>query len=425
MNRGHSRFAPLLLFLLFAGAVGSGRRLSAQAPSAAEQAVADAMERLDRGDYLQAIDRLERLAAGAQGGRDADIARQTWLQARPMIGGYVPPPPIDLRQPGLPDAEAARLRRAKPEDALETIAAAAARARIVILNEAHQSPRDRAFGLAVARRLRPLGYDALAAEAFNNDPHSIGRLARDRFPSLMSGTYLKDPVFADFVRQALTLGYAPVAYEQTHDQRVKGPPGIPGREQAEADNLAAYLAAHPGRKLLVYVGFSHVAEAPLEEGDGPAEWMAARLKKLTGLDPVTIEQVSLAEDSPSRGLREAYSRLSAPLRRSAIFRLDGRPLVIGPYAGAVDFQVVHPPTRLKGGRPDWLAALGRRPVAVPAALMPTAGRRLVQAFLAAEPADAIPIDQVLVQAGKPPPKLMLPKGRIRFAHQDPEPRPTP
>jgi hypothetical protein len=423
MHRGRSGFAPVLLALVLAGASGLGSRAAAQAPSATEQAVSDAMEKLDRGDYLEAIDGLERLAAGAEGGRDSEIARQTWRQARPMIGGYAPPPPIDLRQAGLSRAEAARLQRAKPEDALQTIAAAAARARIVILNEAHQSPRDRAFGLAVARRLRPLGYDALAAEAFNNDPRSIAQLTRDRFPRLLSGTYLKDPVFADFVRRALALGYAPVAYEQTHDQRAKGPGGIAGREQAEADNLAAYLAAHPGRKLLVYVGFSHVAEAPLEEGDGPVEWMAARLKKLTGLDPVTIEQTSLAEDSASRGLREAYWRLSAPLRRSAIFRLDGRPLVIGPYAGAVDFQVVHPPTRLKGGRPDWLAELGRRPVPVPASLLPTAGRRLVQAFLAAEPADSIPIDQVLVEAGRPPPKLMLPSARLRFARQDPRSAP--
>jgi len=382
----------------------------------------EAMQQLDRGEYLHAIDRLERLAS--EPGAGGDEARQTLAQARPMIG-YVAPPPIDPRQPGLPPAEAARLRRAAPQDALEAIAAAAAGARIVILNEAHQSPRDRAFGLALARRLRPLGYDVLAAEAFANDGVSIPPLARDGVPRLRSGYYLKEPVFADFVRQALKLGYAPLAYEQTQDQRLKGPPGVTGREQAQAENLAAWLAAHTGRKMLIYVGFSHVAEAPIDGGKGPIEWMAARLKRLTGQDPVTVDQTTLAEDVPSRGLRQAYALLAAPLRRSAVFRLDGRALVIGPYAGAVDYQLVHPQSRLRSGRPDWLASLGRHPVAVPARLLPKRGRRLVQAFIASEPGDAIPIDQVLVEAGRPVPRLMLPRARVRFAVQDPEPKPVP
>jgi len=33
-------------------------------------------------------------------------------------------------------------------------------------------------------------------------------------------------------------------------------------------------------------------------------------------------------------------------------------------------------------------------------------------------ASAIPMDQVLVTAGETPPKLMLPKGKYRFAYQD-------
>jgi hypothetical protein len=50
--------------------------------------------------------------------------------------------------------------------------------------------------------------------------------------------------------------------------------------------------------------------------------------------------------------------------------------------------------------------------------VPKSGRRLVQAFVANESADAVPMDQVIVEAGKPVPKLMLPKGKYRFAIQD-------
>jgi hypothetical protein len=102
-----------------------------------------------------------------------------------------------------------------------------------------------------------------------------------------------------------------------------------------------------------------------------------------------------------------------------VLRVDGRPFAFGLYANAIDLQVLHPPTRLRDGRPDWLAATGRRPRAIPPALIPKHGRRLVQAFLAGEPDDAVPVDQVLVEADKPVPKLMLPERRIRYAVQEP------
>ena len=146
---------------------------------------------------------------------------------------------------------------------------------------------------------------------------------------------------------------------------------------------------------------------------------------MTGCEPLTIDQASLAEDSLSAGSRAAWAMASSGLRRSAILMLDGRPLVLGHYAGAVDLQVVHPPVRLRHGRPDWLASLGRTPCPVPSQLLPKSGRRLVQAFLAEAPSDAVPIAQVLVEAGKAAPDLMLPRLRIRYAVQDPRGTPAP
>ncbi|MEA3065782.1 MAG: hypothetical protein QOJ27_2234 [Sphingomonadales bacterium] len=377
------------------------------------------MALIDKGLYL---DGLDALADAARAAGPNDGSQQIWYQMRPMIGSHAPPPPLRPGQPPLSEDNAAKLRRATAEYALPLIVKAAAGTRIVILNEAHHSPRDRAFALEVAKALRPLGYTLLAAEAFVNHPPTTAALAREGFPRLTSGTYLKEPVFGDFVRQALALGYSPIAYEQDSEQQKRGEPGIPGREQAQAENLAAALRANPGRKLFVYVGFSHVAETPIEHGSGRMEWMAARLRKLTGIDPLTIDQTALAEDSSSRGGREAWALAAPKLRRTSVLRLDGQTFAFGPYADAIDLQVVHPPTRLRDGRPDWLAAMGRRSRAIPPALIPKPGRRLVQAFLAGEPDDAVPLDQVLVEAGKPVPKLMLPSRRIRYAVQEPRVR---
>ncbi|MDB5691911.1 MAG: hypothetical protein JWO81_974 [Alphaproteobacteria bacterium] len=382
-------------------------------------AVIDAARLLDRGEYLRALDLLEPEALGP-GTKPEDIAYQVWMQMRPLIGSYAPPPAFGAANVRLPRDELRKLLRARPRDALDAIAASAAHARLVILNEAHHSPRDRLFGLQVAQRLRRLGYTLLAAEAFNNDPRRMERLARERFPRRGTGSYLgEEPIFADFVRQALQLGYRPVAYEQTFEQGKKGPPGIPGREQAEAENLAAILAAHPGEKMLVYVGFSHATEAPIGPPEAKVEWMAARLKTMTGVDPVTIDQATIAEDSIDAEGRTAWKLVSRKLRRSSILETDGKALMIGPYAGAVDFQVAHPAVRLRDGRPTWLTEMGRRPRPVPSELLPTKGRRLIQAFIASEPADAVPIDQVLVESGRPAPPLMLPPKPMHFAVQDP------
>ncbi|HEX8262472.1 MAG TPA: hypothetical protein VF547_06325, partial [Allosphingosinicella sp.] len=214
------------------------------------------MQLLKEGRYLDALDSAEAAAAKAL------FPLQTLEQMRPMIGSYAPLPPLRPGSPPLPSDMAAKLQHAAAEDALPLILKAATRTDIVILNEAHHSPRDRAFALEVARALRPLGYTVLAVEAFTNHPPVITALAREGFPRLNSGLYTAEPVFGDFVRQALALGYTPIAYEQTAAQQERGEPGTPGREQAQAENLAAVVRANPGRKLFVYVGFSHVAEAP-------------------------------------------------------------------------------------------------------------------------------------------------------------------
>jgi hypothetical protein len=61
--------------------------------------------------------------------------------------------------------------------------------------------------------------------------------------------------------------------------------------------------------------------------------------------------------------------------------------------------------------------MARHPVSIPPTLLPSSGTQLVQAFIASEGEDAIPVDQVLVTHGKPVPMLLLPKARVRYAVQ--------
>jgi hypothetical protein len=402
----------------------------AQPATAAERQVEQAQQALGRGDYLEAVDGL-RAAAFTPEGTPNPAGFGTWLYVHPYVGGVLDPAAL-AREPAGPlvEAVAERFRRAEVRDALREISARAAQTRIVILNEAHESPRDRAFALEVARALRPLGYSVLAAETFSNRPGQGGdadameRLRRDGYPRRDTGTYTMDPVFADFVRQSLVLGYRPVAYESTtHRPELGEIEQIALREQEQAETLVARIFSNdPNARVLIYVGLMHAAEVPMPMAGGVSiEWMAARLKRMTGIDPLTIDQTLLDETVPRHHGYRALIAGRLDERPVSLF-LGGRPLIEARPPGTTDLQVVHPPLRLLRGRPAWLWRIGRRPVSIPRRLLPRSGRRLIQAFVAGEAADAVPLDQIVVEAGRRAPPLLVPPGtRIRWAHQDPAP----
>ena len=372
---------------------------------------------LREGKYLAAMNLIE----GAEPGAVSDNLRSIYAQYRSMLDGFVvrrgdtespPPAPEDL----------AAYDAAVPVDAIAAIVERARDTRVVIVNETHDNPRDRAFILAVAEALRPLGYSVYSAETLANQPPAFAaaemeRLTREGYARRSSGGYTIDPMFAHLVRGVVALGYRPLGHEATITPEFVATPReeqVALREQAQAENLASALAAAaPEEKFLVHVGYSHAAEQPL--GPTRQEWMALRLKRLTGIDPLTVDQTSLSEFGP-RALHAALAPRVGEAPK--VFLKDGQPVRRG-SAGAFDLEVVHPPIRAVGGRPDWLRSTGRRAVAIPVELLPREGRRLVQAFAAGEADDAVPLDQAIVTAGEEPPVIyVLPEGEVRWAVQD-------
>jgi len=326
------------------------------------------------------------------------------------------------------ESEVAALEAARARPAIAEIVARAKNTRIVYLDEDHLSPRDRLFGLQVARALRPLGYSVLAAEALTRDKDDatslakMQRLSHDGYVRYGNGYYLNDPVFADFFRQSLRLGYRLVAYESAgFSEESDDAARSARREQEQAENIVRRaLERYPDAKVLVYGGRHHAAKAPIDDPNVKEKlWMVERLKRLSGVDPLVIDQVELGEMPADRPDANLYTIAAKKVgKQSAVLFKGSQPLVIGLLAGGVDLQVVHPPRERFAGRPAWLAQFGRETAMIPNDLLPARGTRLIQAFLADEAEDAIPIDQVLVTAGHEAPKLMLPKGRVRYAVQD-------
>ncbi|WP_242181635.1 hypothetical protein [Sphingomonas sp. CARO-RG-8B-R24-01] len=279
---------------------------------------------------------------------------------------------------------------------LAEIARRARETRIVIINESHERSEHRGFSARVARALRPLGYDVLALETLSNPPADVParylpsfRLHPERnYFADDDGHYLSEAGYGRFGRTAKTLGYTLLAYEDVREPSPSATPAeqIATREELQATLLAAFVASHPRAHLLVHVGYSHAAEVPQAGG---ARWMAARLKQKTGIDPLTISQTTCRGGG-------ATTRLAV--------------LPAGQPAGSFDLVVDHPGARFVQCRPEWRRAASDQLVAIPRALYPLHGWRVIEARPLGEPDLSVPMDRVAIRPGEDV-ALLLPPGR--------------
>ena len=279
------------------------------------------------------------------------------------------------------------------ENVIARLAALADETTIVIVNEAHDTPKHRELTRQLAIALRERNFTNFAAEAFSP---AIERSA-DPFARSDAGYDANEPTFGSLIRTVKALGYELIAYEQTDAQRA--PAGadvattIEAREEAQTENLLARIfAADPQAKTLVHVGHSHAAEVPLANFDTSIAWFAARVKARTGVDPLTIDQTNCTSSAD-------VIELAAPTQQLP--------------PGAFDIAVAHPETTFFRGRPQWRIDAGAIAVELPEQLVDEKRRSLVEARYAGEPPDAIPVERLLLRPGERLP-LLLPAGSLRL-----------
>ena len=250
----------LLLAYSAAGAPNAARSVCNEDNACVEAAFQKSVDAARQGRYLQGsfglladlgVDSPDKI-------RDEDTFDQ-WSQVWSAMTGAPAANGSKAAYRHVSPEEIATLQAAETRPALAEIAARAKHTRIVILDEDHLAPRDRAFGLEVARVLRPLGYSVLAVEALTRDKDDavslakMQALAKDGFVRRSSGYYLNDPVFADYLRQAMAMGFRLVSYEsagftEEKDEEVQ----FVRREQEQAENIVRRaLEPDPHAKVLV------------------------------------------------------------------------------------------------------------------------------------------------------------------------------
>ena len=262
--------------------------------------------------------------------------------------------------------------RFEPCDAVAAILELADKHRVVMINEAHHVPLHRAFTLQLLEGLHRKGFRYFAAETLLAGDDTLQTRG---YPTLKTGGYTAEPVYADLVRTALSLGYKVTPYEcedSLSPQTDNPVPAMNVREQGQARNLKErILDKDPNAKIIVHADFAHIYKKPQINKLGELHWMALVFQELSCIEPLSIDQTEMSETNKPENENADY--------RFAIDKglVKDRPVVLrdtekGSYfvrtadGDFYDLTVIHPRTHYENGRPTWLAMEGRRTGTAPA-----------------------------------------------------------
>ena len=136
--------------------------------------------------------------------------------------------------------------------------------------------------------------------------------------------------------------------------------------------------------------------------------MGGVLKELSGIDPLTLNQFVMAEHSRRELEHWAFRAVDDAgwLADEPVVLIDDRNELWSKSPDAIDAYVFHPRTTYVHGRPRWMSMGGlRSPHVVESP--PYDEPVLLQALVAGESVDAVPLDQTVWWPDTPKPALLL------------------
>jgi hypothetical protein len=404
---------------------GAATKTSAPAPVAAPQSgpanpVSDFLKdfqgqttpMLQSGNYLGVVQLLEKKAK--EPGLDSnvkDMVRQLNGTYASFVGQYQDA--LEYFAPGKAkpmDFDTVAFSRMTNADAVDEITKFATNRQAVFINEAHHMPRHRAFTANLLPKLRALGFSYLAVETLDEADTALNRRG---YPVHASGFYSNEPAFGEMLRIAMKLGFKLVPYEQAS-------PTADGREEGEAKHIVErILKADPKAKIVVHAGYDHINESGTLSG---AKTMAIRFHEMTGIDPLTIDQVTMTEQADTTYEDVRYRFLMKHVRRQTPFVLMNGDSVWSARPGMHDVTVISPRAVHRGGRPNWIWTMGgnvRRAYMASDEACPGSLDCVITARRVAESDDAVPVDILRVQFSAPGSKTFaLPPGQYVIEAKD-------
>lgn len=289
---------------------------------------------------------------------------------------------------------------------------AARERQVVMINEAFAKPLHRAFTTSLLADFYRMGFRYLALEMLNN--FSNRRLGS---VGMHSGYYVCEPVAGEMMRQALALGFTLVPYEDT----LAPVHNADQRDSMQAVNIYKVLQKDPKAKILVHASYAHISKKPGPNGHIP---MALAFWRMSGIEPLTIDQTDMTEESNfayGRVIYQAYTT-KFPITEPSIALINNSPVNVTDK-DLYDLCVIHPPTQYLDGRPTWMDLYGLRQRTY--IKSPSRDVFFVQAYYQQEidsnnntPWQLVPADQTYTMGGKDRYLLYLRKGKYKIFFRD-------
>ena len=212
--------------------------------------------------------------------------------------------------------------------------------RVVMINEAHNCGQHRAFLRDILMGCYDKGFRYLTLE----DLRKTDSINERGYPlRLQSGFYNLEPTFSQALREAKNIGFTLLGHDDYSDQR----------EENQAANIAEILKNDPTAKVLVWAGHAHIHEKSV---GSDKHRMAYYFKKLTGIDPLTIETTALREHSKEEFESGYYH---AALKKWAfktpfIVKTKDSLFITPNFKDVLDIQVFFPRTEYPHDYPNWM-----------------------------------------------------------------------
>ena len=231
----------------------------------------------------------------------------------------------------------------KPVNAKKYIIDRSKNERIILINEAHNNSRHRVFTTSLLQDLYNNGYRFLGLEALWKNLDNRG------FAVLESGFYTKESQFGNLIQEAVKIGFTVFGYEGT--SRVND--GGKTREREQAENIVKLMKENPNSKFLIHCGYEHIIEGV----PSITTWdkaMAGRIIEMTGINPFTIDQTYYSEKG-NTNLNSPYIEM-VNLDYPVIMINNENKAFSGDRENTknIDCAIIHPITKYKNNRPDWL-----------------------------------------------------------------------
>lgn len=281
-----------------------------------------------------------------------------------------------------------------PTSAKELVLEKAKETQLVLINEAHHRPEHRRFTRDLLAGLYEQGYRYFALETLTNMDKRDSLIDERGYPLMSSGYYSNEVMYANMLREAMAIGFKLVAYEAEN-----------ARTSKERDSLQALniynrtFKKDANAKVLVHAGYGHIAEETWGKG---VKSMGYCLKKLSGINPLTVDQTNVLEVPTPAVTTPLYGLLEKKFQMSEPIALHQNGVVWKCFTTNIyDISIIHPPFKKTDNRPNWLIYDDKKPIKLPYVVLKKKNLgRYIEIYLETDSKDAVPIDRFILSTEK-------------------------